>query len=336
MTSNTQQPASRWRAATALAATLVLMSWASMSAAQNPTPEIKQHLIESRWGNDEASTHLYDAPLQVAPKGGVKVTKDIAYGAHPRQKLDIYQPSGKSNLPIMVFFHGGGYTRGERDYSPLVHANILTYFARNGFLGINADYRLAPEFAWPSGGEDVGAVVQWVKKNASTYGGNPDRIFLFGHSAGASHVALYALDRRLQPPNGPGIAGAILLSGRYELHADPDDASVSKGGVADYFGTDPSRFESRSVTSHVTESRVPIMIVLSEFDQTNLVTTSGELFVALCKRDGGRCPRLVQLKYHNHASEIYHFNTQDDYLGKEIIEWTHEGFGVDRHADSKQ
>lgn len=323
----------RWGA---VACALVWLTASATSLAQNPSPEIKQRLNELGWGRDQDGAHLYDSALQAAPKGGVKVTKDIAYGSHPRQKLDIYQPSGKSHLPIMVFFHGGGYTRGERDYSPLVHANILTYFARNGFLGINADYRLAPEFAWPSGGEDVRSVVEWVKKNAAQYGGNPDRIFLFGHSAGASHVALYALDRRLQPPNGPGVAGAILLSGRYELHYDPDDASVSKGGVADYFGTDPSRFQSRSVTSHVAESRVPIMIVLSEHDQLNLATTSGELFVALCRRDGGRCPRLVQLKYHNHMSEIYHFNTQDDYLGREIIEWTRDGFGVDRHPDSGQ
>lgn len=318
---------------------LCAAAWFGLSAfsmAQNPSPEIKQRLNDLGWGRDQDGAHLYDSALQAAPKGAIKVTKDIAYGTHPRQKLDIYQVPGKSHLPIMVFFHGGGYTRGERDYNPMVHANILTYFARNGFLGINADYRLAPEFAWPSGGEDVRSVVEWVKKNAAQYGGNPDRIFLFGHSAGASHVALYALDRRLQPANGPGIAGVILLSGRYALHYDPDDASVAKGGVADYFGSDPSRFESRSVTSHVNESRVPVMIVLSEHDQVNLATTSGELFVALCKRDGGRCPRLVQLKYHNHMSEIYHFNTQDDYLGREILEWTREGFGVDRHADSRQ
>lgn len=315
---------------------VVWLGLSAVSVAQNPSPEVRQRLNELGWGRDQEGAHLYDSALQAAPKGGVKVTKDLAYGSDPRQKLDIYQPPGKSNLPIMVFFHGGGYTGGERDYTPLVHANVLTYFARNGFLGINADYRLAPEFPWPAGGQDVRSVVEWVQKNAGQYGGNPERIFLFGHSAGASHVALYALDRRFQPPNGPGIAGAILLSGRYVLHYDPDDASLAKGGVADYFGSDPSRFESRSVASHVTESHVPIMIVASEHDQLNLATTSGELFVALCKRDGGRCPRFVQLKYHNHMSEFYHFNTQDDYLGKEILEWTREGFGVDRHADSRQ
>ena len=215
--------------------------------------------------------------------------------------------------------------------SPEVHGNILTYFARNGFLGINADYRLAPQFKWPSGGEDVRDAVAWVKENAKKYGGDPNRIFLFGHSAGASHVAQYAYDRRFQPSDGPGIAGAILLSGRYVLHFDQDDPSLM-GGVAQYFGSDPAQAESRSITPHVMGSRVPVMIVVSEFDQLNLVGTSGELFVELCKRDGGRCPRFLQLKYHNHGSEFLHFNTSDDYFGKEILEWTREGFGETRHA----
>ncbi len=314
---------------------LAVIGWSTMSIAQNPAPEIKRKLIEQGWGQDPANAHMLDAALAAAPKGGVKVTKDLAYGKDPRQKLDVYQTPGKSNLPIMVFFHGGGYTSGARDTSEFVHANVLTYFARNGFLGINADYRLAPAFSWPSGGEDVAAVVRWVKQNAHDYGGNPDRIFLFGHSAGASHVAQYALDRRFQPVGGPGIAGAIVMSGRYVLHYDPDDPSLT-GGVMQYFGSDPNRYESRSSASHVDESKVPIMIVLSEFDQLNLAVTSGELFVALCRRDGGRCPRFVQLKYHNHGSEFAHFNTADDYLGKEIIEWTRDGFAATRRTDSKE
>ena len=74
----------------------------------------------------------------------------------------------------------------------------------------------------------------------------------------------------------------------------------------------------------------------SSADQLNLAATTGELFVALCQRDGGKCPRLLQLKYHNHSSEFTHFNTSDDYFGKEIIEWIADGFGGDRHGSSGQ
>jgi len=315
--------------AAALASLIAFTALAPQSFAQAPPPDIKQKLLEQRWSR--ATAPMFDEALAAAPKTGVKVTKDLAYGKHERQKVDIYQAEGKSGLPIMVFVHGGGYTASARDTSPLIHANILTYFARNGFLGVNADYRLAPEFKWPSGGQDVAGVVAWLKANAKTYGGDPEKIYLFGHSAGASHVALYGFDRRFQPDTGSGIAGMILLSGRYKLFPDSDDPSLA-GGVAAYFGTDADRAESRSVTTHVAGSSVPVMLVISEFDQLNLVGTTGDLFVELCKRDGGRCPRMLQLKYHNHLSEFQHFNTQDDYFGKEVIEWVNEGFAGSRKA----
>jgi len=321
-----------WLAALTTAALLV--AGLPAHAQQNTPPEMKELLIEQGWGRSRASTQAYEQLLKAAPKDGVKVTKDLAYGQHARQKLDVYQAEGKSALPVMVFFHGGGYVGGARDNSPYVHANVLTYFARNGFLGINADFRLAPEFTWPSGGQDVAEVVRWLKENARKYGGNPERIYLFGTSAGASHVAQYAFDRRFQPADGPGIAGVILQSGRYVLHADPDDPSL-QGGVHAYFGKDPELYPSRSSANHVSGSNVPVMLLLTEFDQLNLTATTGELFVALCKRDGGKCPRFIQLKYHNHGSEYHHFNTGEDYLGREIIEWVSEGFaGTRRHSAS--
>lgn len=304
--------------------------------AQNVPPTIKKLLIEQAWGRpSEQGRNAYDDLLAKAPKSGVKVTKDFAYGKHQRQKLDVYEMEGKNNLPIMVFFHGGGYTGGARDNSQYVHANVLTYFARHGFLGVNADFRLAPEFTWPSGGEDVAAVVRWLKENARAHGGDPKKIYLFGTSAGASHVAQYAFDRRFQPNDGPGLAGVILQSGRYVLNSDPDDPSL-QGGVQQYFGKDPALYPSRSIINHVNESNVPVMLLMTEFDQLNLAATTGEMFVALCKRDGGRCPRFIQLKYHNHGTEYHHFNTDDDYLGKEILEWISSGFGATRKFVSDQ
>ena len=308
---------------------LAALSAARLSA-QTPRAEDKKRLIEQGWANSYTPEQLFGDQLKAAPKPNLKITKDLAYGKAERQKVDVYQTPGKANLPILVYFHGGGYVGSARDTGPNIHANIMYYFARNGFLAINADYRLAPEFQWPSGGEDVRDVVKWVKENAKAFGGDPDRIYLFAHSAGASHVAQYVFDRRFQPGAGPGVAGAILLSGRYSLHPDPDDPSMT-GGVTQYFGADHTKWPSRSVVNHVNESRVPVMLAMSEFDQLNLAGTTGELFSALCYRDGGRCPRLVQLKYYNHSGGYAHFNTVDDVFGKEILEWIDEGFGGTRH-----
>jgi acetyl esterase len=313
----------------ALAVLTALPAVAHKAFAQNLPPAAKERLVKQKWSFAPDDRQMFDKALSAAPKTGVKVTRDLAYGKHAAQKLDIYQPDGASNLPIMVYVFGGAYSMPGRNLNDHLHANVLQYFAHNGFVGVNADYRLAPEFKWPSGGEDVASIVQWIKQNAAKFGGDPQRIYLFGHSSGASHVGLYAFDRRVQPSDGPGIAGVILLGGRYAVYADPDDPTL-RGGITDYFGNDPAQMQSRSVTSHVGESNVPAMIVMAEFEKLNLAATSGELFTALCKRDGGRCPRFVQLKYHNHLSEAFHFNSGDDYLGKEIIEWVNEGFGQTR------
>jgi len=322
-----------WMKSCAAAVVVASMAFGAASA-QTPPPDVRQKLIEQGWSRNPEVSKLMESNLAQMPKDGVKVTKDLAYGKHVKQKVDVYQAEGKSGLPIMVFFHGGGYTGGARDNTPYVHANVLTYFARNGFLGVNADFRLAPEFKWPSGGQDVAEIVRWLKQNAATYGGDPNRIYLFGTSAGASHIAQYAFDRRFQPDTGPGIAGVILQSGRYVLHHDADDPSL-QGGVAAYFGTDPATYASRSSANHVAGSTVPVMLMLAEFDQLNLAATTGELFVALCKRDGGRCPRFVQQKYHNHGSQYATMNTVDDFAGKEIIEWVNEGFAGTRKPASK-
>jgi acetyl esterase/lipase len=129
------------------------------------------------------------------------------------------------------------------------------------------------------------ALVAWVRENARGLGGDPERLFLMGHSAGATHVATYAFDARFQPPEGHGLAGTVLVSGRYRLRADPDDPSLES--IREYFGSDPAQYESRSALTHVPGSEVPALLVVAEFDQRNLVDTTGELFVALCRRDDG-------------------------------------------------
>ena len=293
-------------------------------------PEVQQQLIETGFGYSIGRMmDLYLPLLAAAPKGDVKVIKDVSYGDHPRHKLDVYQPTGVTGFPVFVYVHGGGYRSGDRDLNEYVYGNIATYFARHGLLAINATYRLAPEASWPSGAEDMRGVVTWIRRNAEQYGGDPERIFLMGHSAGATHVATYAFDARFQPADGHGLAGLIAVSGRYHLRPDPDDPSLA--GIRQYFGDDPTRYESRSVITHVPNSQIPVMLVIAEYDQRNLVATTGELFVALCRRDDGRCPRLVQLAYHNHLSEVFHINTADDFLGREILKFINEG--TDRQRD---
>src|SRR3569623_944359 len=112
---------------------------------------------------------------------------DLAYGEHPRQRLDLYAPVGTDGpAPVLVFVHGGGFLRGEKS-SPdhPFSAHVGRWAARGGLLGVVVNYRLAPDNVFPAGGEDVGAVVDWLKENAAQHNGAANRIILDGPSAGA-------------------------------------------------------------------------------------------------------------------------------------------------------
>ncbi len=304
---------------------LAVVAFSSSSGAQSTVPTgIQRKLTAIGYSSPYAeSMEIYQPLLAAVPKDGVDVIKDIGYGEHPRNKLDLYRPADLAKGPVFVFVHGGGYSSGDRDLNSEVYGNIPTYFARHGMLSINATYRLAPEASWPSGAQDIAALVSWIQANAASYGGDPEQIFMMGHSAGATHVATYAFDSRFQPADGTGLSGIVLVSGRYDLAWDPDDPGLK--GVRQYFGNDPSLYGPRSVITHVANSEVTAMLVIAEYDQRNLVATTGQLFVALCERDDGRCPRLVQLKYHNHFSEVLHINTTDDLLGNEIVDFVTVG-----------
>ncbi|MDH3735322.1 MAG: alpha/beta hydrolase fold domain-containing protein [Gemmatimonadota bacterium] len=318
------RPWTRRRAATIAALVLAPVVTGPLDAQSTVPDDIKRRLIEIGFAPPYASSDSIYLPLLArVPRSGVTVTKDLAYGSDRRHRLDVYRPDGAARAPVFVYVHGGGYRTGDRDINEEIYANVLNYFSRHGMLGINATYRLAPDATWPSGGEDMRQLIDWVRANAAEYGGDPDRIFMMGHSAGATHVATYAFDRRFQPASGHGLAGVVLVSGRYTIKDEPADPTFD--GIRLYFGDDPSGYPTRSVVTHVPGSDVAAMLVIAEYDQRNLVETTGELFVALCDRDEGRCPRFLQLKYHNHMSEISHINTQDDLLGSEILEFFKEG-----------
>lgn len=263
----------------------------------------------------KATLDMYVPLVKAAPPlSGVTVTSDIAYGDDPRQKLDLYQPQGKHGMPVVVFVHGGGYVAGAKNgHGGVIYANVPSYFARHGMLGVNIEYRLAPQHPWPAGAEDIGKAVAWLKANAEKYGGNPDRIFVIGHSAGATHVASYVFDSSLQPKNGPGIAGAILVSGFYRV--TPQDRAPN---VIAYFGKDASQLAARSPITHIRESKVPLLIVTAEYDPVFLAVPSYKLAAAVCARDG-KCPRFAWLAGHNHISEAASIDTKDEELGRDIL-----------------
>jgi acetyl esterase len=269
-----------------------------------------------------ATIAAFQSLLKVAPKDGVVIARNQAYGADPRQVLDVYQPTAHTGASVAIFIHGGAYVSGDKDGGEHF-GNVAMWFARQGMLGINANYRLAPAAKWPAAAEDVRSMVAWAEANAARYGGDPNRIFLIGHSAGASHVASYIFDKSLQPAEGPGVAGAVLISGRYRLVYDPADPFGRN--MQAYFGDDPAQYENRSTINHIRDGvPVPVFVVIAEYEQPGLDVRGAELLSALCARDGV-CPRFARLNGHNHLSEVLAFNTPDEYLGREILDFMARG-----------
>jgi acetyl esterase/lipase len=169
--------------------------------------------------------------------------RDIAFGEDPRQRLDVYAPTGAAGpAPVMVFFYGGGWRQGERAQYRFV-GEALT---RLGFVAVVADYRLAPTHAFPAFVEDAASAFAWTSANIARHGGDQRRIFLMGHSAGAYNAVMVALDPRYLAAHAierAMIAGVIGIAGPYDfLPLRGRLLSAAFGGVADPDATQPVNF----------------------------------------------------------------------------------------------
>ncbi len=118
---------------------------------------------------------------------------------------------------MVVFIHGGGFALAlKHDPGSPFYDNVGLWAAAHGFVGVTINYRLAPQFQYPAGIEDLTRLVAWLKSNIRARGGDPNKIFLWGHSAGAAHTGDY-IASVVNAGKKPPIAGAILTSGFYLL-----------------------------------------------------------------------------------------------------------------------
>jgi acetyl esterase/lipase len=302
-----------------VAAMFVGVAWAQQSRSLE---DIAWRLVELGPVVDGPNTAKLYTPLQEKePYQGVKVERDVKYGAADRNLLDVFMPQAASPpRPVMIFVHGGAFVAGDRrEPGTPFFDNIMLWAVRNGFVGVNMTYRLAPQAKWPAGAEDIGSAVQWVANNIGGRGGDPARIYLMGHSAGAVHVASYVSHPEFYKVKGGGLGGAITVSGLYDLTAmklgDPERA---------YFGADPTRYAEESSLQGLTTTSIPLMIVAAEMDPPVFLRQFELLKDAACKRASG-CARALILPQHSHMSEVFSINTADTQLTNEILDFVKTG-----------
>lgn len=154
----------------------------------------------------------------LTPDGGYVLEKDVAYGEAARHRLDAYRPAElpARPLPVVVFIYGGSWRRGSKDD----YRFLGEYLTRMGCVVVVADYRLFPEVRFPAFVEDGALAVAWARQHAARLGGDPNRVFVMGHSAGAHSAVLLGLEPRYLAEVGlkiPDIAGIVGISGPYAV-----------------------------------------------------------------------------------------------------------------------
>lgn len=258
----------------------------------------------------QASIALF-APM-LPPVEEAMVRRDLPYGPDARHRLDLFDAGQgeKGSRPILIFLHGGGFVGGDKGTpgAPFYN-NIGAWAADQGWLGITATYRLAPACPWPAGAEDVARLVDGVREQAPGWGADPGRIVLMGQSAGAAHVAAYVGGAGFADRAAASLAGAILLSGLYDV------PSAARNPYQDaYFGTDPARFAAQSSIDGLAATSVPCLFTVSENDPADF-QRQASLLVARRVAAQGRWPDFHWLEGHNHISPVHQIRTPVDELG---------------------
>jgi arylformamidase len=179
--------------------------------------------------------------------------EDVAYGPHRAQRLDLHAPANPINAPVMIFIHGGAWKFGDKR----AVGEKSAFFNSRGWIFISANYRLLPDGKHPNNVDDVARAIAWVHDNIKKHGGDPDSIFIMGHSAGAHLVALVATDHRPLEKCGKKLS---TIKGVIPLDTQAYDLpTLLKDGASrlytEPFTDDPAIWRDASPITHVAQGR---------------------------------------------------------------------------------
>jgi acetyl esterase/lipase len=258
------------------------------------------------------------APLHLLPPSH-RVVRDVSYGPDLRQRLDIHALPGADFVerPIILFLHGGGFVGGDKTApgSPF-YDNIGTWSVRNGFVGITMTYRLAPSAVFPSGAEDVGTALRWLRANLGRFGISQGPVIIMGHSAGATHVASFIARCAQEFEVDELPAGAILSSGIYDPSVDPNLYPA-------YFGSEARARGATVLTDRLANTSTPLLISGAEFDPPEFQLQMALLldrYRATC----GHFPSFVQVDGHNHFSVIFQLGTEERWFSERLARFVRQ------------
>ncbi len=253
----------------------------------------------------------------------IRILTDIPYNpsedTHTRQMLDLYLPT-TDNFPMVLYVHGGAWVGGDKH----LYANIGTTLAEAGYGVAIINYRLSPEFSHPAHTQDGAMAVAWLKNHIADYGGNPNVLFLTGHSAGGHMVSLLTLDSQYLSAvdvDPTIIKGVISYSGLYWI----DDWIM--GWAKNAFSDDEA--ERRAVSPiHLVESATeagdmpPFLMIASENDYPELLVEQAEMGKKLDEHGVDYTAHVINDR--DHFGLVTSIGTPDDPTTALIIAWLND------------
>jgi len=260
------------------------------------------------------------------------VKRDLPYAepALERQVLDIYAPKDAKNLPVVFWIHGGGWQTGDKSSVQ----EKPKAFVERGFVFVATNYRLLPKVEMEIIFRDVAKALGWVHKNIAAHGGDPTRIFVMGHSAGAQLAALLCIDDRYLKSEGvpfSALKGCVPVDGdtydvpamietaetRLRVHGEPPP----KNGHRQKFGNDPEKHKDYSAVTHVAKGKgIPPFLILYVADHPDCSAQARRLASVL---KGAEVPAVAfGAKETNHNKLNNNLGTPDDPATKAVDEFT--------------
>lgn len=242
------------------------------------------------------------------------VEKDLAYGDHPLQKLDLHLPDKPAKAPVMIYIHGGGWKKGDK----AMVAMKPVFFNTKGWIFASVNYRLLPEGKHPANVNDVAAAIAKVHDTIAGKGGDPDKLFVMGHSAGAHLACLVATNPKPLESAGKPLS---ILKGVVSLDTNAYDLPTLVGTAMkpfydSIFGTDPEALRDASPQLHVAAGRniPPFLICYSRGmgERAEPVrTAAAEAFRAALEK-AGIPAEVVDASDRNHGEINQWFGREDD------------------------
>jgi arylformamidase len=247
-------------------------------------------LLAARLGlptaSDDDEDDAVPAGARFVPPAGTSVERDLPYGDAPEQRMDVYRPASPGHGGVIVLVHGGGWRRGDKADARLV-ANKVTHWVGQGWVLVSVNYRLLPDAGPLAQADDVARALAAVQRLAPSWGADPTRCVLMGHSAGAHLVALLTADAALARARAaaPWRATVAIDTAAYDLVALMGAPHLGLYDLA--FGADPQSWRAASPWHRLQDApTMPVLLVCSARRAT--ASAPAQAFASRIESLGGR------------------------------------------------